>query len=188
MTFSIGNSSAIDNTIKAACPLGNLLDTITGLTCDETALLDNVLGTSGNGLAQTHNTFEGDSSFLQPDWETINGLDASTIYTPAFQQLWTKRLADGTFGSSQIFLDWASYRKNYAIGTNPCYLRVPIATIFVSLGAYTFPAGIFANFTPAYPVSGTLAGSTLASFSSVAVDQQGNITPKGLGKEQIPHN
>lgn len=56
-------------------------------------------------MAQTHNAFEGDSSFLQPDWETTSGMDASTIGMSAFRQLQTKRLADGTFDNYQIIVD-----------------------------------------------------------------------------------
>jgi hypothetical protein len=74
-------------------------------------------------------------------------MDASTIGMSAFRQLWTKRLADGTFDNHQIIVDWASYRKSYSITNNPCYLRAPVATIAASLGAYIFVPRQFVNFS-----------------------------------------
>jgi Peroxidase, family 2 len=185
--FSIGNSTAVQNTITNACPISGLLGNLLSPLCIVQNFLNQLLGAPGFGLAQTHNAFEGDSSFLQPDWETTNGMDASTIDMSAFNKLWTKRLADGTFDDYQIMIDWASYRKSYSIATNPCYFRAPFATVIATTGAYTFVPNIFANFTPENP-DGTLTGSTLASFFSVALDQNGSPTPKGLGKEQIPSN
>jgi hypothetical protein len=99
-------------------------------------------------------------SFLQPDWETTSGMDASTIGMSAFRQLRSKRLADGTFDSCQIIVDWASYRKSYSITNNPCYLRAPVATIAASLGAYTFVPRRFANSSPEHH-NDTLTGQRL---------------------------
>jgi hypothetical protein len=187
VTFSLGNSTAVQSTITNACPTSGLLGLLLSPLCILQNFLNQALGVPGFGMGQTHNAFEGDSSFLQPDWETTNGMDASTIDISAFSKFWTMRLADGTFDDYQIIVDWASYRKSYSIANNPCYFRAPVATIAAALGAYTFVLGLLANFTPEYP-NGTLSGSTLASFFSVALDQNGNPIPKGLGKEQIPSN
>lgn len=115
-------------------------------------------------------------------------MDASTIDMSAFNQFWAQRLADGTFDDYQIVVNWASHRKSYSIANNPCYFRAPFATVVASLGTCTFVPNVFANFTPEYP-DGTLTGPVLASFFSVALDQNSaNPTPKGLGNERIPNN
>lgn len=187
-TFSLGNSTAVQNTITNACPTSGILGNLLTPLCILQSFLNQALGVPGFGLAQTHNAFEADSSFLQPDWETTNGMDASTTDMSAFKQLWAKRLADGTFDDYKIMIDWASSRKSDSVAHNPCYFRAPFATVVAGLGAYTFAPYVFANFTPEHP-NGTLTGSTLASFFSVALDENsGNPTPKGLGKEQIPSN
>jgi hypothetical protein len=186
VTFSLGNSTAVQNTITSACPTSGLLGVLLSPLCIVQNFLNQAADVPGFGLAQTNSAFEGDSSFLQPDWETTNGMDALTTDMSAFNKLWTKRLTDGTFDDYQIIVDWASYRKSHSIANNPCYFRAPFATVAASLGAYTFVPGLFANFTPEHP-DGTLTGSTLASFFSVALEN-GIPIPKGLGKEQIPNN
>jgi hypothetical protein len=56
-TWSIGNSSAFDSMIKAACPCIPLLGcTLTNLLCYISNILDKALGTAGFGMAQTHNS------------------------------------------------------------------------------------------------------------------------------------
>lgn len=184
--WSIGNSSSFDSTIQSTCTSGSLLGLLTNLLCGISTALDRLFGTGGFGLAQTHNSFEADSSFLQPDWGTLNGLDASTVDMFAVRTFWSKKLGDGTFNNFQIFTSWASYRKNYGIANNPCYMRVP-ATLVASLGAYSLVPRCFSNFTAEFP-DGTLTASTLASFFSLSIDSLGNPQPKGLGKEQIPEN
>jgi hypothetical protein len=56
-TWSIGNSSAFDSSIEAACPCNGLLGCIlANLVCYTSNILDKVLGTAGFGMAQTHNS------------------------------------------------------------------------------------------------------------------------------------
>lgn len=188
LQFSIGNSSAVDPTIKSSCTDSGLLGGILNiLKCSFSPFLNRLLGTPGFGMAQTHNSFEGDASFFKADWGTTLGLDASTVDFSAFSEFWKKMLPDKTFDSYQIIAEWASYRKNYSIRTNPCAFRAPFATLVASLGAYAFVPRLLSNFTPEYPF-GTLTGPVLASWNGVAVDKQGNITPMGFGKERIPNN
>ena len=183
--WSIGNSSAVQSTINNACPMTGLLGLLNPTACEVSSILGPDLGIGGFGMAQTHNSFEGDSSFLQNDWATANGLDASTINMSFFDQFWTQRLPDGTFDNFQIVIEWASSRNKHSIATNPCYLRTPVATIFAALGAYTFIPALYANSTPEYP-NGTLTGSTFATFFGMELDSNNNPVFKGFGKERIP--
>jgi hypothetical protein len=55
-TWSIGNSSAFDSTIQAACPCNGVLNCIlANIACYVSNILDKALGTAGFGMAQTHN-------------------------------------------------------------------------------------------------------------------------------------
>jgi Peroxidase, family 2 len=186
--FSIGNSSAVDPTIKSSCAGSGLLGGLFNvLTCTVSPFLNRVLGTPGFGMAQTHNSFEGDASFFKTDWGTTMGLDASTVDLAMFREFGKKMLTDKTFDNYQIIADWAKYRKQYSIDTNPCAFRAPLATLVATLGAYTFVPRIFSNFTPEHP-NGTLTGPVLASWNGIAVDGQGGLSLKGAGKERIPDN
>lgn len=56
-TWSIGNSSVFDSSIKAACPCSGLLGCVLANTlCYTSNILDKALGTAGFGMAQTHNS------------------------------------------------------------------------------------------------------------------------------------
>jgi len=145
------------STISNACPTSGLLGALLSPLRIIQNFLNQALGVPGFCKAQTHDAFEEDSSFLQPDWNITNGMDASTIGISAFRQLWTKRLADGTCDSYQIIVDWASYRKSYSITNNLCYFRTRVATIAASLGAVPCQ---FANFTPEHH-NDTLTGQRL---------------------------
>jgi Peroxidase, family 2 len=117
LQFSIGNSSAVDATIRSSCagafrPLGGIFNV---LSCTVSPFLNRLLGTPGFGMAQTHNSFEGDSSFFKTDWGTTMGLDASTVDFAAFSDFWKKMLPDKTFDNFQIIAEWASYRKDYSM-------------------------------------------------------------------------
>lgn len=185
LQFSMGNSSAVDPTIKSSCgPLGGILDI---LQCSLNPFLNRMLGTPGFGMAQTHNSFEGDASFFKADWGTKRGLDASTVDFPTFQAFWDRMLPDKTFDNYQIIAEWATDRKQYSISTNPCAFRAPFATLVATLGAYTFVPRLFSNYTPEHP-NGTLTGPVLASWNGIAVDRRGRIAPKAFGREQIPDN
>jgi hypothetical protein len=114
-----------------------------------------------------------------------NGLNASTIKTSFFDQLWTQLLPDGTLDNFQIVIDWASSRNKNSIATNPCYLRTPVAIIFAALNVYTFIPALYANYTPEY-LNGTLTSSTFATFFEVKLDSNNSLAFKGFGREQIP--
>jgi Peroxidase, family 2 len=188
LEFSIGNSTAVEPTIKSSCAnVGILGGVLTFLKCSMSPFLDRLLGTPGFGMAQTHNSFEGDASFFKYDWGSVLGLDASSVDFSAFKKFWTKMLPDKTFDNFQIIADWASYRKQYSISTNPCAFRVPFATIGAALGAYALVPRLFSNFTPEYP-NGTLTGPVLATWNGIAIDQQGNPSPMPFGRERIPDN
>lgn len=184
--WSLGNSSTFDSTVSSVCvTLPGLPGIIQGIICNLSSFLDNALGTSGYGMAQTHNSFEGDSSFLSFDWG-MYGIDASTVDISAANTLWSKyRDMNGNFDNYTQIIDWASYRKNYCIATNPCYFRVPGATIAAALGAYAFLPRMFSNNTPTGP---TLSSGTMASWFGLDVASNGAVTTKGFGKEQIPAN
>jgi hypothetical protein len=68
--FSIGNSSAVQSTTDNACPTIGLLDLFNLTTCEVSSIQGPDLGTARFGMAQTHNSLQSDSSFLQNDWET----------------------------------------------------------------------------------------------------------------------
>ena len=84
---------------------------------------------------------------MTPDWTTLYGLDASQRDPTAVAGFWAKHLADGTWDDPNIWIDWAYYRMNQGIQTNPCYFRTPQATLFASLGAYAFTFKLLANHT-----------------------------------------
>ena len=187
-TWSIGNSSAFDSTINNACPCDGLLGCLLApLICFISNILDKALGTAGFGMGQTHSCFEGDSSIMSPDWMTLNLLDASTRDPTAVKVFLSKRLSDGTFDDPTIWQDWAYYRMTQGIATNPCYMRVPQATLLAALGAYAFTFDLFSNHTQAKP-EGTLNVDVLSSFFSFQNTSSGVLKMKGLGHEQIPNN
>lgn len=187
-TFSIGNSSAFDSTIQDNCPCSELLGCfISSLTCAVSNILDKALGTAGFGMAQTHDSFEADSSIMSFDWTTGAGLDASVRDPSAVQGFWNQQLPNGTWDDPNIWIDWAYTRMQYGIETNPCYMRVPQATLLASLGAYAFTFKIMGNHTEEFP-GGTMNGDVLSSFFSFQNSSSGSLTMKGQGKEQIPNN
>ena len=187
-TWSIGNSSSFDSTIQAACPCTGLLSClIAPLTCYASNILDKALGTAGFGMAQTHDSFEADSSIMTPDYTTLNGLDASTRDPTAVQGFVAKQLSNKTFDDPTIWQDWAYTRMLQGIATNPCYMRVPQATLLASLGAYAFTLKLFSNHTREHP-GGTLNVNVLGSFFSFQSTSSGGLQMKGLGHEQIPNN
>ena len=183
--FSIGNSSQWDKTVTANCgPSKGILGLITGLICNLSNILSSAFGTAEYGMAQTHNDFEGDSSLLAYDWG-LYGLDASTVDLSQANLFWSQyRDAQGNFDDYTKLMDWANDRKNYCIGTNPCYLRVPPSSL-ASLGAHVFMRPMFCNNTP---TGQTLTSDTMASWLGLNVDQHGVVTSKGFGKNQIPNN
>lgn len=124
---------------------------------------------------------------MTADWTTLYGLDASQRDPTAVAGFWAKHLADGTWDDPNIWIDWAYYRMNQGIQTNPCYFRTPQATLFASLGAYAFTFKLLANHTPEIP-AGTLNGNVLSSFFSFQNSSSGTLLMKGLGREQIPSN
>lgn len=81
-----------------------------------------------------HNSFEGDASFFKTDWGTTIGLDASTVDLATFREFRKKMLTAKTFDNYQIIADWAKYRKQYSIDTNPGAFRAPFATLVATLG------------------------------------------------------
>lgn len=184
--FSLGNSSTFDDTVKQVCVVQTgLLGVIQSIVCKLSSFLNKALGTSSFGMAQTHNSFEGDSSFLSYDWGTY-GLDASSVDLTAANLLWSQyRDANGGFDDLTKIIQWATYRKQYGIATNPCYFRAPQATLLAALGAYSLVPRCFSNSTPA---GATLNSDVAASFFGLNVDAQGVVTSKGFGKEQIPRN
>lgn len=187
LTWSIGNSSAFDSSVKSSCSSSGLLGIVFNLGCGLSKVLGRMLGTPGFGMAQTHNSFEADSSVLNADWGTTHGLDASTPDLGAANMFWTKRKTDGTWDDLGIFTDWASYRMQQGISNNPCYFRAPQATLFAALGAYALVPRMFSNYTVDQP-AGTLNSATLASFYGLLVDSNGKVTSRGFGKSQIPSN
>ena len=138
-------------------------------------------------MAQTHQSFEADSSIMTPDWTTLNGLDASTRDPSAVAGFFSKHLANGTWDDPNIWIDWAYTRMQQGIQTNPCYFRSPQATLFASLGAYAFTFKLFSNHSEQNP-GGTLNADVLSSFFSFQNTSSGTLQMKGLGKEQIPAN
>jgi Peroxidase, family 2 len=187
-TWSIGNSSAFDSTVQSACPCTGILGClVSSLTCTLSNILDKALGTAGFGMAQTHNSFEADSSIMSFDYTTGAGLDASVRDPSAVQGFWNKQLPNGTWDDPNIWIDWAYTRMQQGIQTNPCYFRVPQATLLASLGAYAFTFKILSNHTQEIP-AGTMNGNVLSSFFSFQASPSGTLTMKGQGKEQIPNN
>ena len=68
LQFSIGNSSAVDATIRSSCGGSGLLEGFLDfLKCSLAPFLNRILGAPGFGMAQTHNSFEGDASFFKAD-------------------------------------------------------------------------------------------------------------------------
>jgi hypothetical protein len=124
---------------------------------------------------------------MTPDYTTLYGLDASQRDPTAVAGFFAKHLPDGTWDDPNIWIDWAYYRMNYGIQSNPCYFRTPQATIFASLGAYAFSFKLFSNHTQEKP-GGTMNADVLSSFFSFRNTSSGTLQMQGLGKEQIPAN
>ena len=137
-------------------------------------------------MAQTHDSFEGDSSFLSYGWATY-GLDASSVNLTAANLLWSQyRDSNGGFDNFTKIVKSAIYHKQYGIATNPCYFRAPQATLLAALGAYLLVSRCFSNSTPAgAPLTSDVAA---ASFFSLNIDGRGIGTSIGFGKELIPQN
>ncbi|KAG4443914.1 hypothetical protein IFR05_000554 [Cadophora sp. M221] len=132
-----------------------------------------------NGIAGTHNKYEGDASIIRGD-AYLNGGNVGIFQMRSWEHLYS---LGETFGFNEVAAQ-SDYVTRWSVMNNPYYFSAPFAGL-VAPAAHNLVINLMSNHSAEVP-GGTLTRETLMSFFAVTGTPDNFVHNRGM--ERIPYN